>query len=265
MAIAPKSVAFTPHGNHLVVTAQSQDVLAEFNYHSRALIWSFGAPGHPGSDDRHLNYPDAGSMLANGDVAVADIRNCRELLVGPNAQVAASWDKPQAGYCQTDLAQGLFGYPDGSAPAPNGDVLITFGSGDHVALLTAAGQVVWDSPVPFLYAGFTADGAMDAAGDVIVCGYANPGSVIAYDPKTGRELWHYFVTAGPGALDDPDAVAPLPNGNVVVADSGHHRVVVIDPTQGRIVWQYAQGLRDPEGLALDLYHDWRPASSSAPP
>jgi outer membrane protein assembly factor BamB len=202
-------------------------------------------------------------MMANGDVAVADIRNCRELLIGPTEQVAATWGKPQTGYCQTDVAKGLFGYPDGTSPQANGDVLVTFGSGDHVALLSASGAVVWDTAVPFLYAGFAADAVLNQAGDVVVCGYGDPGSVIAYDPKTGRELWHYFVAAGPGALDHPDAVVPLPNGNIAVADSGHNRVVVIDPTQGTIVWQYSQGLQDPEGIAMDLYHNWKPKSSTS--
>ena len=265
VTIAPKSVAFTPDGNQLLVTSEAQDVLAEFNYATRALTWSFGVPGQAGAGGQHLNYPDQGAMLPNGDVAVADVRNCREVLIAPSEQVAAIWGKPQQGYCQTDTAKALFGYPDGSAPQPNGDVLITFGSGDRVALFTGSGQLVWDTAVPLLYGGFAADATLTPAGDVVVCGYGNPGAVVAYNPQNGRELWHYFVASGPGALDEPDDVVPLPNGNVLVADSGHHRVVVIDPTQGKIVWQYSQGLLDPEGVALDLYHNWRgqAASSSA--
>ena len=30
----------------------------------------------------------------------------------------------------------------------------------------------------------------------------------------------------------------LPNGNVMVADSGNDRVIVIDPKTNKIVWQY---------------------------
>ena len=263
VTIAPKSVTFTPDGNQLLVTSEAQDVVAEFNYATGAPGWSFGVPGQPGTGDQHLNYPDQGAMLPNGDVAVADIRNCREVLIGPSEQVAAIWGQPQQGYCQTDTSKSLFGYPDGSAPQANGDVLLTFGSGDRVALFSGSGQVLWDTAVPLLYGGFAADATLTSAGNVVVCGYGNPGAVAAYNPQNGRELWHYFVPSGPGALDLPDDVVPLPNGNVLVADSGNHRVVVIDPTDGKIVWQYSQGLQDPEGIALDVYHNWRGQASSA--
>ena len=32
--------------------------------------------------------------------------------------------------------------------------------------------------------------------------------------------------------------APAPNGNVAVNDDYRHRVVILDPHSGRIVWQY---------------------------
>ncbi len=263
--IAPSDVSFTAHGGHLVITAESQNVVARANYLTHAIQWWFGVPGQSGAGTAHLNFPDDGAVLPDGDVAVADVRNCREVIINPAGQVSHILGNPQTGYCQTHVSLAQFGYPNGSQPQPNGDILLTFGSGDKVALVSPSGKVVWSAGSPDLYGGFVSDAQLTSSGDVVVCGYGNPGSVVAFNPQTGAELWHYFVASGSGALNDPTQAVPLPNGDVLVADGGNHRIVVINPTQGKIVWQYSTGLQAPDGLALDLYHNWQtPATSSTP-
>jgi len=39
-------------------------------------------------------------------------------------------------------------------------------------------------------------------------------------------------------LDHPSLAERLPNGLIGVNDDFRHRVVLIDPTKGKIVWQY---------------------------
>jgi hypothetical protein len=264
--LQPNDAAFSPHGHGILLTAEHQGVVARLDFASRRLAWVFGVPGQPGASKTHLDYPDAAAPLPDGSVAVADIRNCREVLLSPVGRFLAAWGRPQPGYCRTDPAHGLYGYPNGSAPQPNGDLLLTFASGDRVALLSGAGRVLWDVPTPDLYGGFASDAQLTATGEVVVTGYGRPGSVVAFNPRTGAVAWHYFVPSGPGALAYPTVALPLPGGDVLVADSGDNRLVVLDPASGRLLWSYSAGLRDPEGLALDQYRNWlRFVPGSSPP
>ncbi len=254
-SLSPTDAAFAPDGS-VIAASERQDVVARIDFASRQVAWKFGALGQAGNDATHLDYPDDPHVLPNGDTVVADIRNCRELTLGPDGKLVAAWGKAQSGYCQTDLAKQLFGYPNGDAPQPDGSILMSFSSGDHVALLSPAGKVLWDVTAPNLYGGFVSDAEMAPGGDVIVCGYATPGSVVRFSPTQGGTRWTYFVPSGAGALSRPTDAIPLPNGDVAVADGGNHRVVVIDPGTNQIVWQFNTGLSDPEGIDLDLYRAW---------
>lgn len=254
---APTDAAFAPDGASVVAASERQDVVSRVDFYAKRALWQFGVAGQPGEDATHLDYPDDPHVLANGDTVVADIRNCRVVTLGPDGKPVTTWGKPQSGYCQTDLAHGLFGYPNGADPQADGSVLLSFSSGDHVALLGPDGTVRWDVTAPNLYGGFVSDAHLLPGGDVLVCGYAAPGSVVRFAPQHGGVNWHYFVASGPGALSHPTDAVPLPNGDIAVADGGNHRVVVIDPGTDQIVWQYATGLTDPEGLDLDVYRDWQ--------
>lgn len=246
---------FAPDGGSVIATAEHQSVVARIDYYAKRITWQFGVAGQPGGDATHLNYPDDAHVLPNGNVIVADIRNCRVLTIAPAGTVLASWGAPQAGYCKTDLGKGAFGYPNGAAPQADGGVLLSFSADDHIALLSSAGKVLWDLTAPNLYGGFVSDAQLLPGGDVLVCGYGKPGSVVRFNRR--GVVWHYFVPSGESALSDPTMALALPGGDVLVADSGHNRVVVIDPGTNQIVWQYSTGLQDPEGIDLDSFRDWR--------
>lgn len=254
-ALAISDAFFSPDGGSVVATAEHQDVVARIDYYAQRIGWRFGVAGQPGADATHLDYPDDAHTLPQGNVVVADIRNCRVLTIAPAGTVLASWGAPQAGYCKTDLGKGAFGYPNGAAPQPDGSILLSFSADDHIALLSPSGKVLWDVTAPNLYGGFVSDAQLLPGGDILVCGYGNPGSVVRFNRQ--GVLWHYFVPSGAGALVDPTTALPLPGGDVLVADSGHNRVVVIDPSTEQIVWQYATGLQDPEGIDLDYFRDWQ--------
>lgn len=257
VVVHPNDVAFSPHGHSVLVSAETQDLVERVDYATRQVRWTFGVPGQAGAGSQHLNYPDDPAMLPNGDIAVADIRNCREVILSGTGQMLAAWGKPQLNYCQTNPSQGLFGYPNGSQPQPDGNILLTFSSGDRIAMFSPSGKVLWNVSAPDLFGGFASDAVAGTAGTVIVCGYGTPGSVAAFNPHSGAQLWHYFVASGPNALSNPTVALPLPGGNVLVADSGNNRVVAINPSTGRIVWTYATGLSHPGGVALDVYRNWQ--------
>ena len=54
----------------------------------------------------------------------------------------------------------------------------------------------------------------------------------------GKVLWRYDFTSGDGELDRPSLAEVLPDGDVLVCDSGNDRIVVIDPQTDTIIWQY---------------------------
>ena len=63
----------------------------------------------------------------------------------------------------------------------------------------------------------------------------------------GNALWRYGPASGLGRMDHPSLAMALPNGDIAVNDDYRDRVIVIDPRQGRIVWQY--GHTDVPGTA----------------
>ena len=54
---------------------------------------------------------------------------------------------------------------------------------------------------------------------------------------TGRLRWRWRFTSGPRRLDHPSLATPLDHGLVSVNDDFRQRLIVIDPSTMRIVWQ----------------------------
>jgi hypothetical protein len=87
--------------------------------------------------------------------------------------------------------------------------------------------------------------------------YASPGQVVELN-RAGTVVWRWRPL-GPQRLDHPSLARPLPNGDILVTDDYHHRILVVDPRTDRVVWQYgrtgvaghAPGMLDhPDGLDL---------------
>jgi outer membrane protein assembly factor BamB len=257
---------FSPDGQSIVTNDEDGGTIVRVGYYTQTVLWHFGVAGQLGGGPDHLNYPDDAYLLPNGNTIVADIRNCRELTISPQAKIIASWGKPQDGYCRTDLARGLYGYPNGDTPQPDGSILMTFISGDVIALLSAQGNVVWQTTAPDLHGGYVSDAQLLPGGDVLVAGYGRPGTVVIFNPHSGKVDWEYYVTAGPGELDHPSLALMLPNGNILLNDDRNDRVLVIDRATSSIVWQYghtavpgaaAGYLNNPDGVDVDVFRDWQ--------
>lgn len=266
LGVSGDDTFFSPDGQAIVTNDEDGSTILRIGYYTHSVLWHFGVAGQSGNDNQHLYYPDDAYLLPNGNTIVADIRNCRELTIGPSGQVLANWGQPQSGYCRTDLAKGLYGYPNGDTPQPNGDILMSFISGDVIALLSPTGSVLWSTIAPNLYGGYVSDAQLLADGNVLVAGYGKPGTVVVFNPHNGQVAWRYYVTSGPGELDHPSLAEMLPNGNVLLNDDRNHRVIVIDPHSNAIVWQYGHTgvsgtgygyLNQPDGVDLDLYRDWQ--------
>ena len=241
-----------PDGRSIVANDEAHQVIDRIDIATGRVIWQYGRYDHAGAGAGYLHTPDDAYPLANGDIVVADIRNCRILELTPAKRIARQWGHTL--HClhrpPTSFAQ-----PNGDTPLADGGILITEITGSRVVRLDRSGRVVFDLRAPVRY---PSDAQLDGDGNVVVVDYSNPGAVLRLRPD-GHILWRYRPTNGVGRLDHPSLALPLPDGTIVLNDDFRHRVVVIDPRTNRIVWQYGHAdragraagyLNTPDGICL---------------
>lgn len=295
---------FTPSGSSIITNEEDRSAIAQINYYTHQMTWTYGVYGTAGYYNGHLNYPDDAYRLPNGTTITADIRNCRELFISPQDKILQQWgvnQHPWLHYCSTNITSSAqtseLGYPNGDTPQPNGDILMSIINGNWIVLFSPTGKTLWKIQAPDIPNNgcqYVSDAQLMSNGDVLVADYAGPngnspgcppvpGQVIEFNPQSGAVVWRYHVSSGNGELNHPSLAEPLPNGNIILNDDYNDRIVVIDPTTNRIVWQYgvtgqagtAPGyLNTPDGLNVDVYRNWygwlqqhplTPASLSATP
>ena len=230
----------SPDGKTIVANEEGHEVIVRIDIATRKVIWEYGRYDHAGHRAGALHTPDDAYPLANGDVIVADIFNCRVIEISSAKQIVRQWGR--TGAC-TSHAPATYGEPNGDTPLPDGGLLITEIRGSRVVRLDAAGHVLFDMHVPTIY---PSDAHLDSKGNILVVDYASPGAIVRVDLQ-GHVVWRYGPRSGPGRLDHPSLAIELPNGLVAVNDDFRHRVVIIDPHTNRIVWQY--GHTDRHGRA----------------
>lgn len=239
-----------PDGRTIVANDENHQVVYRIDIATARVVWSYGHYDRAGSAPGYLHTPDDAYPLANGDVLVTDVVNCRILQVAPNGSVVRQFGT--TGVCR-DAPPASYGYPNGDTPLPDGGILITEIAGSRVVRLDAAGRVVFDIHVPLHY---PSDAHLLPDGNVLVSDYSTPGALVIVSP-TGRLVWRYAPTSGPGMLNHPSLAVPLANGDILLNDDYRDRVLLLDPSTGKIVWQYghtgvasaAPGyLSDPDGL-----------------
>jgi hypothetical protein len=221
----------SPDGKSIVANEEGHQVIVRIDIATRRIVWEYGRYDQAGSGAGRLHTPDDAYPLANGDVIVADIGNCRIIEISPAKRIVRQWGR--TGDC-TINAPRSYGSPNGDTPLPDGGLLVTEIHGSRVVRLDRAGHVVFDIHVPTSY---PSDAQLLANGDILVVDYSSPGAILEVNPH-GKVVWRYRPTSGAGRLDHPSLAIPLPNGLIAVNDDFRHRVVLIDPKTKRIVWQY---------------------------
>jgi outer membrane protein assembly factor BamB len=222
----------SPDAKTIVANEEENQVIVRIDIATKKVVWEYGQFGHSGSGPGQLWNPDDAYPLANGDVTVADIKNCRILEISPDKKIVKQWG--QTGVC-SDNAPHTYGQPNGDTPLPDGGILITEIYGSRLVRLSAAGKVLFDIHVPLHY---PSDAQLLSDGNVSVVDYWDPGSLIVVNPTTGKVVYRYAPAHGPGKLNHPSLALPLPDGTYVLNDDYRHRVVVIDPATNSIVWTY---------------------------
>ena len=247
----PDDAFFTPGYRALVTNEEFNQSIAQINLRTRRIIWSYGHAGVAGSGPGELSNPDDAYRLPNGQIQVADIRNCRVLRITEAGKIVRSFGSPAS--CVHDPPRS-FSSPNGATPLPGGGTLVTE-IGGWVDRLSAGGRLLYSVKTPTTY---PSDAQLLPNGNILVAGFNSPGRIDEITPR-GRIVWTYGPRSGFGALDQPSLAVRWPNGMIAATDDWHHRVVVIDPRTKRIVWQYghlgvassaAGYLSKPDGLDL---------------
>ncbi len=231
--VAPDDAFFTPHGNNIVVTQESNSVITEISLKTDHIVWRYGHPGVAGSGLGYLHNPDDAMELPNGNVIGADIMNCRLLYLSKTSVVPLHIYGETDPYCYHEPPL-RFGSPNGMFPMTNGDWLVTEINGDWVDEMTPAGKILWSTNPPGI--SYPSDTNEVRPGVFITASYTDPGVVETFNQQGGL-IWRYAPT-GSAALDKPSLALPLPNGDVILNDDWNHRVIVVDPRTNKVVWQY---------------------------
>ncbi len=231
-----------PDGRTIVANDEAHQVIDRIDIATRKVIWQYGHYGQAGSAVGYLHTPDDAYPLANGDIVVADIRNCRILEINHAKRIVRHWGR--VGACRHHPPS-TFNNPNGDTPLADGGLLVTEIGGSRVVRLSRTGRVVFDIHAPVAY---PSDAQLTPNGDVLVVDYSNPGAVLRVSPR-GRVRWRYGPRSGAGRLDHPSLAIMLADGTIALNDDYRARVVVVDPTTDRIVWQY--GRTDVGGRSAD--------------
>ena len=233
IGLPPRSGAddafFADDGKSVIVNLEHQQVVEIIDMATRAITWQYGTLGTRGSGPGFLNFPDDAYKLPNGDILVADIRNCRVVEIGMDKHIVR-----QAGTTGRCGSQGsLLASPNGDKPLPNGHVLVSTIRDRSITELDENLKPVLKLSLPIKY---PSDPQMTVAGNFLVAAYTNPGRIIEIG-HDGKIVWDYSGD-GEGRLNRPSLAIELPNGNILSNDDLNHRVIVIDKATKKIVWQY---------------------------
>ena len=244
--VYPDDAFFANHGTAIVMNMESYQEIVKIAYPSGRVLWTYGHPGVAGSAPGYLNTPDDAYQLKSGQISVADIRNCRVLIINSNGTLARQIGT--TGSC-THLPPTHLGSPNGDTPLPNGNLLISEINGSWVSEYTTAGSLVWSTHLALSY---PSDPQQIGPNRYLIAGYTNPGVIMEFN-RQGQTLYRYAVASGPGALNHPSLVELLPSGVFMLNDDHNDRMIAIDPATGATVWQY--GVKGVSGTAPGLLND----------
>jgi outer membrane protein assembly factor BamB len=228
----PDDAFFIRHGTAIISNQENNETIVEIAYPSGRVLWQYGHPRQAGYAPGYLSNPDDAYLLRDGNVVVADIINCRILIINPATKVVVHQIGTN-GVCAHDPPTEL-GSPNGDTPLADGNLLVSEINGSWIDEYTVTGKLVWDT---HLAIGYPSDPQQLGPDRYLVADYTNPGAIVEFN-RAGQILYRYQPTSGPGELDDPSLVELLPSGVFMLNDDHNDRMVAIDPSTGAVVWQY---------------------------
>ncbi len=231
----PDDAFFIHHGTAIISNQEENETLVEIGYPSGKVLWQYGHPHQPGYAPGYLNNPDDAYLLKNGEVVVADPKNCRVLFIDPaTKQVIKQIGTSTVCYHNPP---NYLGSPNGDTPLADGNILVSEINGGWIDEYTPQGKLVWTTHVPITYPSDPQHIGRDL---YLVANYQVPGSFLFFN-RAGQVLYQYGPTSGPGALNQPSLAVLVPSSGVVMLNDDYNdRIVAIDPRTSALVWQYGQ-------------------------
>ena len=245
-------VFFGPRFDRIISNQEDQHTIQILSFPGGRLLWRYGHVDVSGSARGYLHTPDDAYLLPSGLVSVADAYNCRVLFISPAHRIVRHYGSSST--CTHDPPRYL-GSVNGATPLPDGGTLVSEITGSWVDEIGPRGRLRWALHVPVSY---PSDPQPIGRGRILVADYARPGKALIVT-RSGRVVWRYGPTSGPGELDHPSLAVPIAPGLIAVNDDYRDRVVLISIRTKRIVWQYghtgiagrtAGYLNTPDGLDL---------------
>ena len=242
----PDDAFFFHQGTGIISNQEDNHTIVEIGYPSGKILWQYGHPGEPGTAAGFLNQPDDAYLLKNGEITVADAMNDRILFISPNGTPLSQIGTNGVAVHTPPTS---VGYPNGDTPLANGNVLVSEINGSWITEYTPAGQLVWTVQLPTV--NYPSDPQQLGSNLYLLADYDPPaeGRILTIR-RSGAVVWKYDVLSGDGMLKKPSLAEQLPNGLIMANDDYRNRVIVIDPRDDSIVWQY--GLTDTSGTAPGL-------------
>jgi hypothetical protein len=257
---------FTDGGKTIIVNLEEYHIIQMIDYASKKVIWNYGVPGKPGSKDGMLNTPDDAYKLPNGDITVADVKNCRVIEISPDKKIVRQYGEP--GKCKNQ--DGFLNKPNGDTPLPDSHTFISNIIGKNLVELDSNWKPISTMALPVKY---PSDPQLTKAGNILISDYSYPGQIVEVT-REGKIVWQFDGQAGDVKLNHPSLAIELPNGNILSNDDYNHRVIVIDKQTKKIVWQYGVTLKPgsadgqlniPDGVDIIMRNPATEAALSASP
>ncbi len=248
----PDDVFFSPDGRSIVATEEENQMISVIDVAKRRITFQYGRSGHESFKKGYLANPDDAIMLKDGRLLIADIKNCRLLVIEPKLRATAQLGA--SGRCVHKPPKS-FASPNGAFPMRDGRYLVTEIGGDWVDAMSLAGKVSWSVHPPGV--AYPSDTNEVSRGVYLTVDFSTPGQIVEFN-SAGKLLWRYRPT-GAAALDHTSLAHSLPNGYVIATDDRNNRVIVVVPRTNKVVWQYGHKgkkgkgmgyLNNPDGLDL---------------
>lgn len=233
----PSQVFVSYTGRTLLIAEAQAAVVVMRRVDNGGVSYRYGQRDQPGAGSRHLDEPQTALETSSGTVAIADLGSCRIVFARPGSERPAK-TLGVSGLCVHHPASPpvSFAHPDAAFPAVGGELVVTERDPAWVDLLGGEGKLL--DAIRLRGFGAPSDANAFGANGIVVVDRTDPGKVAELDRDSGAVTWSYAPRRGAGRLDRPTIATVLPDGDVLVADSGNDRVIVIDPKTDAIVWQY---------------------------
>ena len=164
----PDDAFFIHHGTAILSNQEENETLVEIAYPSGRTTWQYGHPRVAGSAPGYLNNPDDAYLLKNGDITVADPKNCRVLVLSREKKVLTQIGTN--GACVHNPPSEL-GSPNGDTPLSNGNLLVSEINGSWIDEYTTTGKLVWTVHLPI---GYPSDPQQVGPDRYLVANYGTP-------------------------------------------------------------------------------------------